>query len=438
MSDFFSFEYFDEAPVTYDNDPGASQGSSRKNQSLSLKSTEVLREAMRRLVPTNFVYGESGIGERAYELYGMCVSYAFTGRKSCHLIAALCVMHASYERRSDLVILPSDLERRYADMHCHQLRYTNILRQYDAMCETIRVPRLEVSIEKVFGRIYREGCCMKEADVFRLSQTASRIYVEFKSAIPPPNADQVIPTTKRVRMYGSEFRMETLATAAAILACRFHDIKDVTANAIREEFSVNKVSVHRIMHRYRSLVPGSAPHQIPDITDGPAEASQLSQKDAGSIPNSEELIKDGGGADGEPPGDDGLRPGRRKKNAPGRNSIIIGDLVVPSGWSTRRANRVVKIYDPQYLSQPSALVPTAPVDDGLDLLFLDQPNIPGAVSPIQPQDSFEPVLSVGPLPIRGQFSMSPPKPKKQPESPTPQSKPTEPIPPDDPLAFLFT
>jgi hypothetical protein len=300
-------------------------------------------------------------------------------------------------------------------------------------------------------------------------------------------------------MYGCERRLETIATAAAILACRFHNIKDVTANAFREEFSVNKASIHRILHKYRSLVPGSitSPAKETKKTDVSSpnfqqlepidqrherfpltEASRLPECEAETVSENFQIGQDGGsleahtdtgGAKTSPTelvplsrgtdanmrheedtlgglgdqtneiGKSNKKRGRVKKKAAGINSIIIGDLVVPSGWSTRRSNRFVKkeptqeevitIYDPLNFGQSTITTKAAPVDDGLDLLFFDQKRDYMSSAP----ESVDVLFSLGPPAI----PIAQPKTKKV-KTQTPPPKTPDPIPADDPLSFLFS
>lgn len=253
MSDFFSFEYFDEIPDEGFDSTGPDVYS-RKNLSLSAESAEYLREAMTRLVPSTFVYGESGIGERAYELYGLCVGHAFTGRRSNNLIAALCVMHASYERRSDLVILPSDIEARYTDMQLRVIRVTNILSTYDSFCELLKLPRLDVSMEKLLHRVFRFGCNMtSEADISRFTDTGLRFEREIRSV-----TEYKPPVSKRRVNYRQKFRVETVAAVCSILACRYHNYTAATANSIVKELHIAKATVYYLLNKYKKSHPPPA------------------------------------------------------------------------------------------------------------------------------------------------------------------------------------
>jgi hypothetical protein len=245
MSDFFSFEYFDDEPQLTDGPPdGLVPVGVRKNQSLSAKAAEYLRQAMGRLVPSTFVYGESGIGNRSYELYILCVSHAFAGIRSSHLVAALCVMHASYERRSDLVILPTDIEFKYADIHHRQIRYNHIHRAYHDMCTALHLPRLSVSTEKLLERIFREACNLpSEGDIYRYTNVGSRIHSEIVSSFPPTSPAENQNT----------FRPETVAGCSAILTCRYFKHRDVTLLRVAESLHVSRNSLNYCLKRYLDI-----------------------------------------------------------------------------------------------------------------------------------------------------------------------------------------
>jgi hypothetical protein len=250
MSDFFSFEFFDEPPGISDSfeDQGSS---SRRNLSLNASGSEYLRDAVQRLVPSSYMYGGSGLGERAYELYGLCVSHALTGKRSNRLLAALCIMHASYEKRSDLVILPTDIERKYANLKMSQLRLSNILSVYDDFCRLLGLERLEVSMNKLLYRVFKQGCRMEdESDVFKFIDTALRFEKEIRAVTEysPPKP------TKRVN-YRQKFRIETVAAVCAILAIRFHDYTKATAKSIEAELNVSKGSVHYLLNKYKATTP---------------------------------------------------------------------------------------------------------------------------------------------------------------------------------------
>ena len=289
MSDFFSFEYFDELPDEgYDGAEILPKG--RKNMSLSVESAEYLREAMTRLVPSTFVYGESGIGDRAYELFGLCIGHAFTGRRSSNLVAALCVMHASYERRSDLVILPSDIEVKYSDKGLRVIRVTNILSTYDAMCALLKLPRLEVSMEKVLHRVFRFGCNItSENEISRFTDTGLRFEQEIRSV-----TEYKPVSAKRRVNYRQKFRVETIAAVCSILTCRFHDYTSATANSIIKELHVAKATVYYLLNKYKASHP---PPGGPDSQGSP----------------------------------------RKKRSDP----VFVGGLDVPSGVSKRRRDERV-------------------------------------------------------------------------------------------------
>ena len=251
MSDFFSFEYFDEQPSIAIE--GLDDRSSyRRNQSLSQASTEYLREAMRRLVPTTFVYGESGVGNRAYELYGVCYSRAFVGNKSAHLLAALCVMHATYERRCELVILPTDIVYKYADMNTTKIKYSSVLNVYDKMCLELNLPRLEPSMEKIIERIFREGCRLTpESLVFEYTQTAMKIYNEIIKYFPPVPRNM----SGRKTNYQNQFRPCTIGVACAVLSGRVHLSKVTKIADMALEMHILPRQIHFVINRYLSKNP---------------------------------------------------------------------------------------------------------------------------------------------------------------------------------------
>lgn len=255
MDDFFSFEYFDELPSQHEEIGIQDRSYHRKNQSLNSASSEFLKEAMNHLVPSSYVYGETGIGNRAYELYGLCVSHAFTGRKGNLLIACMCVMHATYERRSDLVILPSDISVRFAEKNNPTLRPQNVLKYYDEMCRTLGLPRLEPSMEKTQERVFRQGCHMKdESKINTLVQTAVKIAADlrkFTDRIPEFQAQY-----KR-RLYNTIFRFETVAAAAATLACRVHRYTSTTSVEISKELNSGKDCALHLIKRYKETMPGA-------------------------------------------------------------------------------------------------------------------------------------------------------------------------------------
>ena len=255
MDDFFSFEYFDELPSHHEEIGIQNRSSHRKNQSLNSASSEFLKEAMNHLVPSSYVYGETGIGNRAYELYGLCVSHAFTGRKGNLLIACMCVMHATYERRSDLVILPSDISVRFAEKNNPTLRPQNVLKYYDQMCRTLGLPRLEPSMEKTLERVFRQGCHIKdERKINILVQTAMKIAADlrkFTDRIPEFQAQY-----KR-RLYNTIFRFETVAAAAATLTCRVHRYTSTTSVEISKELNSGKDCALHLIKRYKETMPGA-------------------------------------------------------------------------------------------------------------------------------------------------------------------------------------
>jgi hypothetical protein len=250
MSDFFSFEYFDELPDG-DNSLDQDSGSSRRNLSLSMAAAEYLRDAVQRLVPSSYMYGESGIGERAYELYGMCVSHALTGKRSNKLIAALCIMHASYERKTDLVILPTDIETKFANLRMRQLRLTNILSVYDDICRFLSLPRLEPPMEKVLHRVFRQGCGIEsESDIFQFVETALRFEKEIRGVV-----ESKPDKPRKKANYRNQFRTETVAAVCAILALRYHNYTKATAKSIETELHVSKGSVHYLLNKVKTKIP---------------------------------------------------------------------------------------------------------------------------------------------------------------------------------------
>ena len=256
MSDFFSFEYFDELPEpnTGIEDTG---GNYRRNQSLSASSAEYLREAMKRLVPSTYVYGESGIGDRAYELYGLCVSHAFTGHRSNHLIAAICVMHASYERRSDLVILPSDIQAAYADKQLKVCRINYIQSMYYEICLLLKLPHLQVSMEKVFDRIFRQcGKVESEREITEFVQTALAFEKELRKLT---DESKVVSAKNGKPRFQSTYQVETIAAVASVLACRYHNYSKVTAQMIQAEMHIVKGTMYHLLNKYREKFPSEEP-----------------------------------------------------------------------------------------------------------------------------------------------------------------------------------
>lgn len=256
MSDFFSFEYIDEQPYA-SNDILAERGAYRKNQSLSQASTEYLREAMKRLVPSTYMYGESGIGNRAYELYGILYGLAFSGNRSAHLVAALCVMHASYERRSDLVILPTDLEQKYADMKIPQMSYSKILNTYDRMCRELGVTKLEASMEKVIERIFRYGCRFDaESRISQYTHTAMKLYQTVVLAYPPRPEN---PSGRRTN-YQNQTRPATIGVICAVLSTRVHLCRDVRISDMTREMGIHPRVFYKALTRFLDMQSG-------DVTD---------------------------------------------------------------------------------------------------------------------------------------------------------------------------
>lgn len=246
MNDFFSFEYFDDLPN--EDTELAVNPSSRRNLSLSAASADYLRDAVQRLVPSSYVYGESGIGERAYELFGLCVSHALTGKRSNKLLAALCIMYASIESRSELVILPTDIEAKYANLGMSQLRLTNILSVYDDFCRLLKLPKLEVPMEKLLRRVFRQGCTItSEAMISQFIDTALKFESDIR-AIVQYNPRK--PTAKT--NYRQKFRVETIAAVCSTLALRYHQYTDATAKSIQEELHVSKGAVHYLLNKFKN------------------------------------------------------------------------------------------------------------------------------------------------------------------------------------------
>jgi hypothetical protein len=347
MADFFSFEYFDELPADEIALPSESAGS-RRNLSLSASSAEYLRDAVQRLVPSSYVYGESGIGERAYELYGLCVSHALTGKRCNKLLAALCIMYASYERRSDLVILPTDIETKYANLRMSQLRLTNIMCVYDDFCHLLHLPKLEVPMDKLLRRVFKQGCKVEsESDVFRFTETALRFEKELKSVTDytPLKSDQ------RTN-YRQKFKAETIAAVCAILSLRFHQYTKATAKSVEKELTVSKGSVHYLINKFKSVSPLPA-----------TEESQASPK--------------------------------KRRTDP----LYIGGLDVPAGVAKRRkdegsdnqaSEEVLAIFPSENLSQPTAIDPGDPLSflyEFNDLLTTNPAPLPPPLPPPETPES---------------------------------------------------
>ena len=347
MADFYSFEYVDEPPVQYGDDLVEERGNPRKNQSLSGIDTEFLREAMRRLVPSSYVYGESGIGERAYELYGSCISFAFSGTRSRHLVASLCVMHASYERNSDLVILPEDIEEAYKPLHIHQIRVNNIQKAYTLMCQTLKVPELRVKSEKLFGRVFRDCCLLPESAVSLYSQTALRFEAEIISALPKPRTDHLIPSRSGNQRVSSrcQFRQTTIVALAAVFALRFHEFRGVTAKTVQKHLHVSNPSFHNLSRRYQDAIESKAP----PIQEPPR------RKDEFGIPI----------------------PLTRRVRNPKRGHIRVGNEFVPSGYIIKGKDQVDQTRGVQEEVMRIAIQDESPresrEEDHLALLYLDEP-----------------------------------------------------------------
>lgn len=250
MSDFFSFEYFDELPDSGETIPN--EGAlTRKNQSLSAVSAEVLREAMFRLVPSCYVYGDAGVGERAYELFGICISLNFAPNRSSNLIAASCVMHSCFERRSDLVILPSDIEAKYADLNIRVLRASQIQKFYESMCAFVGLPVLDASIERILGRIFRDGCRIRdESEVTKLIDVGLRFAGELRKV-----TDSDGTKDGRKRTVRQKYRIETVAAVSAVLACRLCNHTNATQKMIAGEVNLSIGSLYHLIGMYKKTKP---------------------------------------------------------------------------------------------------------------------------------------------------------------------------------------
>jgi hypothetical protein len=197
-------------------------------------------------------------------------------------------MHASYERRSDLVILPSDIEVKYANLNIRVLRATQIRKFYESMCEFLKLPRLEVTFERLLGRIFRDGCRIKEeSDVTKLCDTGARFERELRVIT---DADEM--SDGRKRNVRQRYRPETVAVVSAVLACRYHDYPNITQKRIASEVHVSVGCVYNLLSRYKQMFPQPL---------DPPEAK--------------------------------FRPkGRAKRLTP----LAIGDVIVPSGLSLRK------------------------------------------------------------------------------------------------------
>lgn len=347
MADFFSFEYFDELPDS-DNAIIDDAHINRKNQSLSASAADVLREAMVRLVPSNYVYGHSSIGERAYELFGVCISRNFAPNRSSNLVACSCVMHASYEKRSDLVILPSDVEAKYADKNIRVMRASQIRKFYESMCEFIGVKTLDVVMERLLGRIFRDGCRIRdEATVAKLVETGLRFEKELRNVT---DADAMKDGRKRT--VRQKYKAETLAAVCAVLASRFCNLPNVTQKRIAYEVNLSVSCLYHLLNRYKKIFP--QPSEPP-----PAKFMPKGTKANRLIP------------------------------------LAIGDMVVPSGLSISRRDdgdskdgqeEVIAV-----LEDPDRLIFFQDPTDPLALIFNDALAAP--LPPIPADDDPKPQLN---------------------------------------------
>jgi len=399
MADFYSFEYFDEPPVAYGDDIVQERRNPRKNQSLSNADTEFLREAMRRLVPSNYVYGGSGVGERAYELYGLCISHSISGKRSSHLLAAVCVMHATYERNSDLVITHEDIEAAYKPLRIRQIRVHNIKKMYELMCDGLNLPKLEVSSEKLFGRVFRDCCDLPESDVLLYTHTALTFEAEIKATIPQPRTDHLW-ASKSGELKGSsrcQVKPITIVALAAIYTLRSHNFRDVTTRAVLNELHVSAGAFFPLSRRFRNIALQKQPVD-PEST--PIE------KDEFGLPKTRST----------------RRPST-SKSAP----FKIGDDIVPSGYSLQPRNRVAIKRD----SIKEEIMHIAPIedlprhneaDDHLALLYLDDSLLPAALPP--------PASEVFP-------TSQPVPPSKRPRKVKETEQPVVQQPPNDELDLLF-
>ena len=252
MSDF-SHYFGDVLEEGEDVQPGII--SRARNISVSSDTFRFLQEVVERLVPSSYVYGESGIGDRVYELYASCVSHALTGRRSNRLLAALCIMHACNELRTDLVILPTDIESKLAVWNMSQIRLQNIMSVYGVMCDSLKLPRLQPFMEKVFHRVFRLGCQIEsDQDIYRFVDTALRFEEKLRS-----NLNHAIPKTKK--NFRTQFRIETIAAASAILALRYHNYTKATAINITNELNVSKGCVYNLLNKFKEKTAGIGPQE---------------------------------------------------------------------------------------------------------------------------------------------------------------------------------
>jgi hypothetical protein len=392
MSDFFSFEYFDDEPIVSHEDPNDHRTTFRKNQSLSASSAEFLRIAINRLVPSSFVYGDTGIGNRSYELYGLCVSHAFTGRKGNLLVACLCVMHSTYERRSELVILPSDIEAKFADLRIANLRTTCILKYYDEMCEKLKIPRLEPSIEHLFERILREGCKINSEQVMnQIITTALRIEEDLRSFT------NVVPKNQRAnkrKNYSIIWKVETIAATAVVLACRLHRISQGTLPDIAKEVNLDKSSISYLIIRFRKA------REQYDIIEGSSADPSFGDR----------MTTKGGSPD------TGNATKKRRRSEP----LKIAGLEIPSGLTlsmkssgrstASKDEEVLRIFPRSYRGDPLSFIDDGkllPVHDQSSYIPLDLPEglgyelsiqalIPADVPPVPSDLEQEP--DIRPLP----------------------------------------
>ncbi len=339
--------------MNYAEEGPEGRGNPRKNQSLSSVDTEVLREAMRRLVPSNYVYGESGIGARAYELYGLCIGYAVSATRSSHLVAAICVMHATYERNSDLVIIPEDIEAAYKPMKIKLIRVSQIQKTYDLICERLKLPKLSVKSEKLFARIFRDCCDLPESDVLTFSQTGLRYEAEILSVLPPPKTDHLTPGKDGKIKVSSRtvFRQTTIVSLAAVYALRFHNFVDVTATTVQKQVHVSQAAFHSLGRRFKQLTAGREPENQETSAMVPVQLDEF------GIPISSKKRR------------------YKLKSSP----VRIGNDVVPSGYLLRPKDRVIELKREQVKEEvvriAAAPDPASWADssdtDHLALLYLD-------------------------------------------------------------------
>ena len=345
MADFYSFEHFDEPILSYGDDSLQPRGNPRKNQSLSTADTEYLREAMRRLVPSNYVYGGSGIGERSYELFGLCISHALSGTRPCHLFAAICVMHATYERNSDLVITPEDIEAAYKPLKVRQIRVHVIRKVYKFICDNLKLPQLEVSSEKLFCRVFRDCCDLPESEVLSFTQTAQRFETEIRASLPPPRTDHLW-TSKSGEVKGSsrcQVKSITVVALAAVFTLRFHKFTDVTTKKVLDELHVSAGAFFPLARRFKDT-SGQQPSSEPV----PREPTSADETDDFGIPQN--LVS-------------------RRSITPKAVPTRIGNEVIPSGYTLRPQDRVE--HKREYIKEEIMRIAPIADDDHLALLYLD-------------------------------------------------------------------